>query len=461
MKSTILLPPPTLNGILFFLFSHLFLPTHLFAQVPSPCSELFFSELIYSPNISNQGELGWTYAQAIEVYNPTHDEISLEGYKVIVERIDFSVSEIHLSGSIESGQAFVIASQDSDDETKAIAGLVAPEFSLDFATNIKLSYGDILIDQFGHSAPCTPLDQIDINNRDAAYWNTIRIGIYQFPGVNILRSELVKFGTATEFNSSELFDTWFLKLENFPSLGLHDCSCLNWTLGFYENDPHFPDRDYFEVLESEIHFIRPKISGPGSIPDDLHYFTELLLSSQLAMIPSVSGFGRVSESDLVYKWSWTMPPGSTGQDIDAIQHVICESPPLNEGIEVGGFVLEINPGIPHTFPISVSSSKSRMLFTVNDCIAASADLVVVDNRTSVFPSLIQKLDNQTVTISTEEGILIESIQIMNSLSINRSEVISNLITDMYKVDLTNQPTGLLLIAIKTNKGTTIKKVMKL
>ena len=249
---------------------------------------------------------------------------------------------------------------------KGLADLVFPEFDLADVSSIRFFHSGSLIDQFGHSGPSTPLHLIDINKlKDTTYLNTLRIGVGSFPGINLIRSELVKIGQTSEFKSSDVFAFWAWNPEDqTSSLGVHNSTCKLVNLGWYGTNPNdpLPERQFVETVNPSEELFQAKLTE--SLPQNFDYSTELLLPSQYFTTPHQNA-KKVSEADLEYTETWNFPALFTTHTIPVIQHVICEIPQLNEGVEVGGFILGITNA--NGMPVAVSTTYSKVFFLVYDC----------------------------------------------------------------------------------------------
>ncbi len=424
---------------------------------------MFISEIVYKPQLLVITPENQNFSdQAVELYNPTDSHLDLSDYKIVLEMTDYSTQEYQLAGVIASGAAFVICSEDSHIIQEGLADLVLTDFDLSDVSIIKLFHSAALIDLFGHSGPSTPLHLIDINRiKDESYLATLRIGVGSFPGINIIRSELVKIGQTSEFKTSDVFAFWTWNPGNYTSLGIHNSTCKVVNLGWYGTDPWATtanlELQFIETVNPVVpHTFTPKLTE--ALPATIHYITEFLLPYDYFATPhQFSSLKKCNEADLDYELNWSFPWATTGHNINIIKHVICEAPPNIEGVELGGFKLGIVN--PNNMPVQVSISYSKIYFLVFDCQMSPIDDLSDNLGISVLPTIL--VNNPQIQVEVDENIKIKKVRILSLDSPSATISAQQFYSNAMKIDLSEHPSGVIFLVFETDTKIVVKKIVKM
>jgi len=131
---------PRIRGVVTCLFLCLPLLSTSFAQ--NSCSELFFSEYVEGSGSSNK---------ALEIFNPSTEDIDLANYTVRIYRNGSSESTVdfQLEGTIEAGGVFVVCNNNAGFENCDIGGGGVATFNGDDALALFNSVTESIVDQIG------------------------------------------------------------------------------------------------------------------------------------------------------------------------------------------------------------------------------------------------------------------------------------------------------------------------
>jgi hypothetical protein len=190
--------------------STLLLATGLWAQ---PCSNLFFSEYIE----------GTSFNKAVEIYNPTGAAIDLSNYRVILKGFNgtgaaFTPETLSLSGSLASGDVYVLANIDADAAILAVADLT--DSIVNFNGNDAFALYDVslgqVIDAVGDYAAAT--------NPANGEWT---VGTGSTKDNTLLRKTTVQAGTSNWVTGATQWDV--LPSNTFSNIGIYCGSCVSST----------------------------------------------------------------------------------------------------------------------------------------------------------------------------------------------------------------------------------------
>ncbi len=186
----------------------LLLATGLWAQ---PCSNLFISEYVE----------GSSFNKAIEIYNPTGAAVDLSNYRLILRGFNasgvlFTPDTLQLSGTLASGDVYVIANVDADAAILAVADLTDDD-NINFNGNDAIALYDValgqIIDAVGdYSAATTPANDEWIVGTGSTKDNTLS------------RKATVQAGTTNWTTGATQWDV--SPSNTFGGLGFYCNSCL-------------------------------------------------------------------------------------------------------------------------------------------------------------------------------------------------------------------------------------------
>lgn len=182
-----------------------------FAQ---PCSNLFFSEYIE----------GSSFNKAVEIYNPTSSSVDLSNYKLILRGFNgsgnlFPPDTLDLTGTLASGDVFVVANVDADPAILAVADMTDDD-NINFNGNdaIALYDGNLgqVIDAVGdYSATTNPAN---------GEWT---VGSGSMKDNTLSRMVSVQEGTTNWTTGAGQWDVY--PSNTFSGLGFYCNSCLSAT----------------------------------------------------------------------------------------------------------------------------------------------------------------------------------------------------------------------------------------
>lgn len=207
------------------------------------CNELFISEYVE----------GWSNNKAIELYNPSDAPVDLAAYRL--ERYSNGVpsaadnQKLDLSGTIQSGDAFVIVidKQDPDgsgqeapvwDELAAVADAFecpvyddnnAMYFNGNDALVLRKIEGNEVVDVFGRIGedPGDPNDGGGWNNVGPSYSWAINGEVSWTANYTLVRKSFVTEGDLAPTDPFNVGLEWdSLPANTFDNLGMHNCDCI-------------------------------------------------------------------------------------------------------------------------------------------------------------------------------------------------------------------------------------------
>lgn len=187
----------------------LLLATGLWAQ---PCSNLFISEYVE----------GSSFNKAVEIYNPTGSTVDLSNYRLILRGFNgagvlFTPDTLQLSGTLASGDVFIVANVDADPAILAVADLTDDD-NINFNGNDAIALFDVtlgqIIDAVGdYSAASDPTNQEWVVGTGSTKDNTLS------------RKVNIQSGTNNWATGAGQWDV--LPSNTFSGLGFYCNSCLN------------------------------------------------------------------------------------------------------------------------------------------------------------------------------------------------------------------------------------------
>ena len=216
-----------------------------FVAIAQDCSNLFISEYVEGPGNNN----------ALEIYNPTTETISLDGYSI--NRYSNGGSDIEetwpLSGSLEAGQAISIGNGQVDSVWVDAGGYWSLPVDDDFynACNLHCS-GEYPTPFYFNGDDAITLEKdgqkVDIFGKigedpggawtddPSAGFTDANGGDWLTKRQTLVRKASVKSGVSTNpvvFNPTLEWDS--LPDGTYDNLGYHDCNCPTETVGIKDN----------------------------------------------------------------------------------------------------------------------------------------------------------------------------------------------------------------------------------
>jgi hypothetical protein len=227
-----------------------------FAQntTPQPCTDLFFSELTFGKNPNGQI---WDLNYAVEIFNPTTNNIDLSNYSLQLTNSIGSNTFITLSGTIAPHDVFVVSNSNADLNLQSLADQLTS--GLDFESTVILSLvrnGNV-IDKIGQNGPPTS-GSIDITQLvldPYNYLSTFHIDLNDYENIDIRRGLSVTMGNPTFNSATDIIGKWSYHINaDRTNIGTHSSMC---------NKPAGKDAFWFDapqnfiIYESEVGKIDP------------------------------------------------------------------------------------------------------------------------------------------------------------------------------------------------------------
>jgi hypothetical protein len=428
-----------------------------FCQTGDPCQNLFISELIISQITTSQQETNSNFVQSLEIFNPTEKPIDLADYSLILENPDYTSITVSLTGTVESGDVFVISDDESNQSALSVTDLILDDFYMIGISTVKLVHLGKTIEMVGDSGPSTPLSEIEFDRlNDATYLSTLRIGLSIFPGIGIRRDESIRAGQS-EFTAKLLFKEWILRSSyELNHLGIHSAACLgNVLIGFFGSDPYNYSHDWLEdinIQSAVSHYMRVGLTEP--LPWDINF----ILEQPFPTWPQwTAGQKRAGANDITLGSAGTVIASSSAVDHEAVVYTTCED--SQEGLELGSLTIEvvIDPNKPNV--VSLSTLYGKIFYLIADCPMAGVTMAEKSNLINVFPTILMDESRLTITVSNP-NLDVKSAWILNAYG--QKEFIDFRLSDSSGyIDSKGFQKGISLLVFNTSHGYVVKKLLKI
>jgi hypothetical protein len=232
-------------------------------SVPSSCSTETCSELFFSEYIEGSGN-----NKCVEIYNPTQECIVLDGYEVKIYSNGATTpnNTIVLSGTILSGDVFVVCDDDSADEFLAEADIEASGTFWNGNDAVTLSLNDEVVDALGQ-----------IGNSSTYSSNE-----------TILRRMDIEIGDNNPFDAFTVAaNMWEEFPQNFnDDLGAHTSTCV------------------VNFLEACINIVDPCVCLDNATNDSDGQFGELIeitgIPGDIWQVTKITEFGAITNGNGLY-----------------------------------------------------------------------------------------------------------------------------------------------------------------
>jgi hypothetical protein len=200
---------------------------------PSPCTDLFISEIVVNKHYDASGNLVPDYA--IEIYNPSTTNIMLSTYALEFQSSSGASLNVPLSAaSIAGGQCLVVADLDASFSLSSLAQQLVPNLKLDTRLSVSLKKGTTILDQVGETlagGSLAAFDPIAFAANPAKYLETIDLNLNEIEGIAIRRGVFVSAGIST-FTTQSMLGKWTLAYgSDYSDLGTHKSNCWPSALG--------------------------------------------------------------------------------------------------------------------------------------------------------------------------------------------------------------------------------------
>ena len=406
-------------------------------QVPKgACTDLMVTEVKFGKEVDANGNIT-AINHAVELFNTTEDDIDLSQYTLELIPDEGVPTVMNLNGTIPSHGTYVLTHVNSNTGLIALADAVELLLTFDGKVAIELKKGAAVKDKIGKEGVSNLALDIDLNELIAdpiGYLENAEIDLGSIENLTIKRKPIVQKGKSS-FDVESFLEEWDVYPESFSQgLGEHMNACVAPFLAWEDDVLNLPE-NYSTFTEY--------IVITGSQPD--------FVDGSINALPAPGAPYQADANDWNQtEYSVSIPPNwgqywntSPGAIIDDSQPEQTESFALSLDVWNGGS----------------SNSNDYLVVNIADNDGLSIDENELSSSITVAPSVFQRF----FTLSTNNpSLIIESVMLIDVSGKSVSQIADDVTGASMNFNSTESlSAGYITAIIRTNKGTTVKKLLKI
>ena len=439
---------PIMKYLFTLLFAILFVAQQMNGQNQRKCAELMISEIVYSGDSSQNF--------AVEIFNPTDFSIDLSNYKIELLPEQGGGTSIPLSGSILSHDVVVITTRTAITEIDTIADIKDNSLIFDDKSVLQLVKGtSTVIDKVGNQGLGTTVGQIDLEQllTDPTYLQNMNIDLSSIKNIVIRRLKWVQAGKP-DFANVDILNDWAIYPDlEISGLGEHINACVVPAIRWKGYKQFEPEADRWEWDDSNI--VVGTIEATEPLTEDVDIFIlspaahEFTIPPNLPFATEIDDFLQLQVNQ-VLTLTATIPPSSE-YEVELMRTV---DDFIGEGDEGTGFILTLSST---SEPATLDEEKALYDVLIMDDDFGNTTAKIISSQIKVYPVVV---DDFTILETSTSELKIEEVAIFN-LENKLYKWFELGKTTYAKLDLASiNEKGFYLLVIKTDKGITIKKIVK-
>jgi len=410
------------------------------------CNDLIISEVVFG----NKGK--GKFNHSVELFNPTDQTIDLAYYSLALVAEDEGKSHVSLSGSLASGEAYVISNTSSDQAIAALSNTLDATLLFNERVAIELTKEGIVIDKIGRQGVAATAEVIDLEKllNDPEYFNSLDINLGSIENLLVRRSKLVKTGKS-DFYNTDLLDYWAIYPEfAIDHLGQHTSACMNPIIFWDGVSAIEPDAERWEW---DIAPVNAVLKSSEELSDNIVIFVADWFSNFPPFPPSaLAGFDYTTGVDVLEDIPF---PAQTDELGFELMTVINDQD--MEGDEGTGFLADVAED-PNNTGAEMDFSRDLFDVLILDNETSSTDQVRLSKTISTFPTIV---DHSLTIQSADQSLSIEEVRLVGIEAKTFARYEGNR-TNQMTLDLSAYASsGYRVVIIKTDQGMVTKKVFKM